>query len=195
MVPTDAPARFRTGSFDGQEVALRVHGDNLQIPHGDALTPHVARHPGAFEHSARGRASANRARSPPTIGLTVGLRTTVKAVTLHGSCETTAFGCRRYVDVLTRLEQRHIEFLPELELRIRVHRELTQITQRRQAFQMSELGLRQSLRLLVPNLGRHVAVALLGLDLRHITRAQGHNRCANDGPLGIDESTHAQLSS
>jgi hypothetical protein len=88
-----SPAR-RTGNrtLDKQQVALRVHADDLKTLHGHVGGTHVAGHLLALEHAARGLALADGARRAVRQGVAVGRVLRAEVPALDRALEALALG-------------------------------------------------------------------------------------------------------
>ena len=177
------------GALDEYEVALGVGLDDLQLANGYPVVAHVPSHAHALEDLARRAARADGTRRAMPVGLAVRLGAAAEVVSLHATLEAPPLGARRSVHQVARGEHSGIYPLPKLDLGHVVHAELAQHAEAlAHGFQVSGRRLVQPLplHLVVAELDAHVAVRVLGLDLRDRTRADLDDRY-RVGPTVLSE--------
>src|SRR6185437_5220829 len=114
----DDLAALRTGhgAADEEQIALDIDLHDLEILRRAAHHAHVAGHPPALEHAARGLALADGAGRAVRHRHAVGRRQATEVVPLHRAREALAFRRAGDVDPLAGLEEVHFDLGARLEI-------------------------------------------------------------------------------
>ena len=129
--------------------------------------------------------------------VTVARALALEVVALHRAGEALALADRGDIDALAGVEEVGAEHLADFETGEVVDAELGEVLHRRRVglLQVTELGLREPLRLRVTEgeLHRGVAVALRGLELDDATRPGFDHRHRDDAVVVVPDLGHAEL--
>src|SRR5947208_917316 len=188
------------GTTDEQEVLVRPHGDDLEVPGRHPLRSVAAGHALALEDATREGAVADRAPVPEVLVRPVRAREARELVPLHDACGAPALGDAGDMHHLARLE--HVTDADLGADRGRLFAREPELAQHREGagtrlLELALHGLRQPPRLgtAEAELGGRVAVALGLASGDHRARARLDDGDRHEDALGGIHLRHAELPS